>query len=278
MKYNIVDNFLEQNECTKLVQEVTEFLKQEDMIDVQNKRKLLPSTSLQFLRLINLSGNWKKLHDKLNSQSFLDFIINKLNIEKKTFLKTDFFFEKNPSETLAKYKNLGQKKVILINNKSLLKYLIYRSYRYLKRLFKYKFTYKNYVELIYDYSISSNGYKREIHRDSDSRTFVFLLYLNQLGNEGEGGELEFYKYNRENNKIPSMPDYKDCTLLKKISPKEGRLVIFENSFDSFHAVNEMKNYKDSRHFLYGSFTLLAKQNKYLKKNTNSLETEFNIFD
>ena len=46
---------------------------------------------------------------------------------------------------------------------------------------------------------------KEIHRDSDSRTIVFLLYLNKLSDQGEGGDLELYKYNNNQNKIPSRP-------------------------------------------------------------------------
>ena len=46
------------------------------------------------------------------------------------------------------------------------------------------------MELLYDYSISPNGYFREIHRDSDARTIVFLIYLNDLSSEGTGGDLK----------------------------------------------------------------------------------------
>jgi len=278
MKYDIIDKFIKPSECISLIQDADKFLSNKDMMEVLNKRKLLSSTSIEFMNLIKKSQTWYELNNKISSQNFLNLILEKLKIEKNKYSVTSFFFQNNSSLRFKKYKILSQKKIALTNNKTLFKYLIYRLYRNILRLIKYKFTNKSYVELIYDYSISPNGYKREIHRDSDSRTIVFLLYLNELSEEGTGGELEFYKYNKENENIPSKPDYKDCLLLEKIHPKEGRLVIFENSYDSLHAVNEMKNHKGYRHFLYGSFTLLGKKNENLKKNSTSLKTEFNIFD
>ena len=65
------------------------------------------------------------------------------------------------------------------------------------------------MELLYDYSISPNGYFREIARDSDARTIVFLIYLNDLSSEGTGGDLKFYKdlkTIRDNLKMPSQPN------------------------------------------------------------------------
>ncbi len=38
------------------------------------------------------------------------------------------------------------------------------------------------------------GYVREIHRDSDARHVVFLLYLNDFPEKGEGGELNLFEY------------------------------------------------------------------------------------
>ena len=68
--------------------------------------------------------------------------------------------------------------------------------------------------MLYDYSISPNGYKREIHRDSDARTFVFLLYLNNLSKSGEGGELEIYKYKKDKDKMHQDQDLRIAKWLK----------------------------------------------------------------
>ena len=278
MKYFIKDNYISEENCKKLVEDASRILKKENFMNVLNSRLLISSTSLNFLNLIEKSINWKNLHNMINSQLFLNFILENLNISEADFKVTNYFYQKKINKFLLKYKNLNQKKIALINTSSLLKYVIYRITRELTRIIKFKFAKKRYVELIYDYSISPNGYKREIHRDSDARTFVFLLYLNNLSAKGEGGDLEIYKYNLNDSKVPSRPDFKDCELIKKVTPKPGRLVVFLNSHDSLHAVSEMKNHEGNRHFLYGSFTLLAKKNKFLKNSMGPLPTDYNLFD
>ena len=55
---------------------------------------------------------------------------------------------------------------------------------------------KSSVELLYDYSVSGKSYNREIHRDSDSRLIVFLLYLNEFDEKEKGGNLIFLKKTR----------------------------------------------------------------------------------
>ena len=39
--------------------------------------------------------------------------------------------------------------------------------------------------MLWNYAKAGNGYSIEIHRDSDSRLIVFLLYLNELTEEEE---------------------------------------------------------------------------------------------
>ena len=165
----------------------------------------------------------------------------------------------------------------MIGNLGLGFYILFKSLRSIYRVLKYKFRFDNYVELLYDYSKSPNGYKREIHRDSDSRTIVFLLYLNILDESATGGDLTLYKY-RKSGQIPAQPNSQDCETIENIPPQPGRLVIFLNSHDSLHSVNEMKNHQGYRHFLYGSFTLLGKKNPLLKNSIGNLPTNFNIFD
>ena len=268
MKYYKIDDYLSEHECAKLIQDAREILQGESFVEVQNFRKLIPSASLDYSMLINKSEDWNNLHNKISSQKFLNNILEKLKIEDKSFKVTDFFHKQNPGQKLTKYKSLHQKKLAIINTKSLLKYTCYRVFREILRILKFKFTNKNYVELLYDYSISPNGYKREIHRDSDARTFVFLLYLNNLSQNASGGDLEIYKYKKDTDKIPARPKQDDCEMIEKISPKPGRLVVFLNSHKSLHAVSEMKNHNGFRHFLYGSFTLLAKKISFCQKVTD----------
>ena len=277
MKYKVVENFLDEDLCNLLIKEAEKYSK-DNHINSQNERLLLLSTSLSYINLLEKSEAWMKLHDKLNSQKFLNQLLESLEIKDMNFSVTNFFFNKKPGKFLKKYKELSNKKILSIGTKGLIFYQFFNIFRKFQRIIKFKFNTKNYVELIYDYSKSPNGYKREIHRDSDARTLVFLIYLNQLSETGFGGDLRLYKYNFTDKKIPARPDEKDCTLIESISPKPGRLVTFLNSHDSLHDVDEMKNRSGYRHFLYGSFTLLAKKNPLLKKSLGKLETEFNIFE
>ena len=272
-----MENYLDENFCKLLIDDAEKYSKN-DHIKVLNNRLLLPSTSLSFINLINNSEYWNKLHNKINSQNFLDNLMSNLDIKNENFKVTNFFFNKNPSTFLNRYKTINSKQLSTIGNINLIFYQIFKIFRLFQRILKFRFTNKNYVELLYDYSKSPNGYKREIHRDSDARTIVFLIYLNNLSSDGEGGDLRLYEYRNKNQSIPARPSSKDCDIINKISPKTGRLVTFLNSHDSLHDVSEMKNHNGFRHFLYGSFTLLAKKNPLLKNSLGKLKTNYNIFE
>ena len=277
MIYKVIENYLDENFCKLLIDDAEKYSKN-DHIKVLNNRLLLPSTSLSFINLINNSEYWNKLHNKINSQNFLDNLMSNLDIKNENFKITNFFFNKNPSTFLNRYKTINSKQLSTIGNINLIFYQIFKIFRLFQRILKFRFTNKNYVELLYDYSKSPNGYKREIHRDSDARTIVFLIYLNNLSSDGEGGDLRLYEYRNKNQSIPARPSSKDCDIINKISPKTGRLVTFLNSHDSLHDVSEMKNHNGFRHFLYGSFTLLAKKNPLLKNSLGKLKTNYNIFE
>jgi len=85
MHFNIIENFLDIKFCESLIKDANTFSKN-DHISVLNNRLLLPSSSLSFLNLLNKSPSWQKLHEKLNSQNFLDRLLVELNLEKKNFL------------------------------------------------------------------------------------------------------------------------------------------------------------------------------------------------
>ena len=277
MNYKILENFIDEKSCLELISDAQKY-SLNDHLKVQNERLVLPSSSKAFLRLINKSNAWKKLHNYLNSQNFLKILQDQLEIKNHNYLVTNFFYHENPNFLLDKYKNINSKKISTIGLKNLFFYLVFRFYRYVERKIKFSFTNKNFVELLYDYSISPNGYFREIHRDSDSRTIVFLIYLNELNNNGSGGDLNLFKYNKEEKIIPAQPKETDCTLIKSIPPQTGTLVTFLNSHDSLHSVSKMQNHSELRHFLYGSFTLLGKKNNFLKNSAGKLKTNFNIFE
>ena len=51
------------------------------MMEVLNKRKLLSSTSIEFMNLIKKSQTWHELHNKVSSQNFKSYF-RKIKIEK----------------------------------------------------------------------------------------------------------------------------------------------------------------------------------------------------
>ena len=277
MNYKIIENFIDKKTCFDLIKDADIFAK-DDHVKVLNERLILPSSSLSFLKLINNSKSWKNLHEQLNSKEFLAILLKTLDIKKHSFEVTNFFFNYKPDKLLRKYKFLNSNKISTIGNINLLFYFLFKIFRFVIRKLKFTLTNKDYVELLYDYSKSPNGYKREIHRDSDARTIVFLIYLNDLEQSASGGNLKLYKYKNFNSKIPPRPLETDCELIETIPPKTGRLVTFLNSYDSLHSVSEMKYNNNFRHFLYGSFTLLGKKNILLKKSKGKLKTNFNIFE
>ena len=156
-----------------------------------------------------------------------------------------------------------------------------RIYRDLFRKIKFSklfYPNKSAVELLYDYSKAGNGYSREIHRDSDNRLIVFILYLNAPSKSDNhvGGDFDIYKLINGEKNI-AQPDRKNCEKIENIKPEPGKLIVFLNESESFHGVEEMKNHSDYRYFIYGSFTLLNQKNPYID-NKSKLPTEFHLYD
>ena len=275
IKYKIIDNFIEEDHCKKLVLDAQNILNTNSEKEIlNNNRQLISSTSITYNNFISNSQSWLELNEKLHSNNFYQECLKNLDINRNQFELSNFFFKKNLTEIEKKYKNLINKKFSYLKTGSLMKLLSYRIYKQI--LFRMKFLLKRKInlELIYDFSISRKGYKREIHRDSDSRVIVFLLYLNTFKDNIEGGNLNLHELKNKNlNSVPPQPQSSDCNLIHSINPKAGRLVLFLNSTDAFHSVSEMVGNQD-RYFLYGSYTALNKKNPYLINSSKKLVTEF----
>ena len=275
IKYKIIDNFIEEDHCKKLVLDAQNILNTNSEKEIlNNNRQLISSTSITYNNFISNSQSWLQLNEKLYSNNFYQECLKNLDINQNQFELSNFFYKKNLTEIEKKYKNLINKKFSYLKTGSLMKLLSYRIYKQI--LFRMKFLLKRKInlELIYDFSISRKGYKREIHRDSDSRVIVFLLYLNTFKDNIEGGNLNLHELKNKNlNSVPPQPQSSDCNLIHSINPKAGRLVLFLNSTDAFHSVSEMVGNQD-RYFLYGSYTALNKKNPYLINSSKKLDTEF----
>jgi len=284
MKYTIIDNFLEDDFCNELINDAEKYTSINQYTNIHGNRKSLENSSLEFNELIKKSNTWKKLEEKINNQDFLDFCSQKLSIENSFILK-NFFKIKTISKTYEIYKKVSKKKLNSIPSKSLLKYFFLRILRDFNRKLKFSklfFPKKIPTELLYDYSKAGNGYSREIHRDSDSRVIVILIYLNSLssGNDNaksiEGGTLDLFKLVKKDENL-ARPKKESCELIKSITPKKGKMFIFLNENDSYHAVSELKNLDGYRNFIYGGFTILSQKNPFISNKSN-LKTEFHFYE
>ena len=299
----IIDNFIDIQEGEKLIIDGENFIKSEsnDNNVVHGGRTLIPFSSDKFKRLTKISKPWDDFYKKFKDES-LNFFkeelnnienlsevsINSINELKLTKLKETENYKLLKKFNLKKldkiYNNLLEKKIGSIPPSKLFALSIFRlfdkNWRQLNALIQYLFGEKPLLPL-FDYSFSSNGYGREIHRDSDNRLIVVLLYLNNLGESTFGGELEIYKLKesaKRKNRYSPQPTKDDCELQYLIKPRMGRLVMFVNQFNSYHGVSEMKNDKKGRHFLYGGFTYpssLFVKNKRLK--STKLKTEMFLY-
>ena len=278
LKYRVIKNFISEDECEKLISDARNYLDINSEKDIiSNNRQMIISTSVIYNELLNYSKNWKDLNQKIKSTEFYLECLNNLNLNSNQFELNNFFFKKKLSNIEKKYKQLVNKKFSYLQTKTLFKLLLYRVYNEIKFKIMFLFKTKINLELLFDFSISQKGYKREIHRDSDSRIIVFLLYLNSFEKEGNGGELNLHELliSKQKN-IPAQPNSEDCKIVKTFKPKAGNLVLFLNSSEAFHSVSEMTG-DEKRYFLYGSYTALNKKNPFIRNSSDKLETDFFLF-
>lgn len=272
----IIDNFLTQEEADKLVNDGEKFIKNQSISKdiIHGGRFMIPWTSYKFDELRNTSINWEIFSKKFKQRAYNIFLkeIENLNELSNTSILSINELKKTSVNDIKNFKlssrinfrNLKRKlnklqetKIGLIPPSKLFLVALIRIldsiWRNMSSLIYYLTRKKPLIPLL-DYSFSSNGYGREIHRDSDNRLIVILLYLNTLGKDTEGGDLEIYKKNKDNKNFPPQPNKEDCELQYKIKPRRGRILMFINQFNSYHGVSKMLNDKHGRHFLYGGFT------------------------
>ena len=279
MKFFVIEDFLNAEDCRNLINDAKIFTKNIDFFKYHGNREDITSSSLAYSQLLLESVNWKNLANKINSEEFFNICCEKLGVDSNKFHLKNFFNIEFPTQNQRIYKMMSDKKLNLISSKSLIKYTLYRTYRDIVRKVKFSKLFnlnKKPLELLYNYAKAGNGYTREIHRDSDSRLIVFVLYLNELSANGEGGTFDIYKRIKEDKNL-AQPLHESCEKIESISPGLGKLIMFLNTDESYHAVSEMKNFEDYRYFIYGSFTLLADKNQFIK-NKSTLGTDYHNYE
>ena len=277
----VVPNFLKQSEVKGLIADFeSQFYGNRSKF--HGGRTYLPNTDDDFIQLLEKSKAWKDLYQKLNSDDFLHYCLKELEVEFEQSVRFTKFFTEPVPNIFKKVHQLRARRIREVSFFGLSAYYAYLIYRY--ALFAFH-RIKNFilniktVELLFDISSAENGYSREIHRDSDSRMIVFLLYFNPLEGAGEGGTLDLHKY-VGNSPLdpPSRPKNEDCITIKSIKAEGGSLVIFKNDNFAFHSVPLMKGYDNNRLFCYGSFTITAGSNPFLNKQSKyKMKTQWRMW-
>ena len=240
---SIIDtNFLSTDELKKLVEDLKE-LNFKDQSVIHGGRIYLANTDQEFLNLISSSPSWNSLYQKINSPEFFSYCQSSLNLSEDKIVFEKFFTKEIP-EFFKRIHKLRDRRIKETSYFGIVAYTIYLGYRYLLFIYFQKISQlmgRNTTELLFDISLAGNGYSREIHRDSDSRYIVFLIYLNELQGAGEGGSLDLHEYaGDEFDDPPAKPDIDDCRLIQSIKPAAGQLVIFQNNKYAFHSVPVME--------------------------------------
>ena len=294
----ICDNFINEKECKSLIKEAKS-LSIMPNYKVMGGRYIIPWHSNIFSQLTKDSLVWRKFRQSMPKEVFDIFsrFSNKLmdhNSFYKKYMKSKKFYFVDSIYSLSKKilnKNLyhSYKKGLEMPIRMMPYYLLifYILFGFLDSNFR---KIKSFFDLLigkipliplFDYSISFEGYTREIHRDTDSRVFVCLLYLNELEgkkNEDLGGSLEiFEKINDEKYFVPQ-PVSNQMRKIANIEPKAGRLVVFFNQSNSYHAVSKMKYQKKGRHIIYGGFSLQSSLGSSARfKSKGKLPTNYLIY-
>ena len=113
-----------------------------------------------------------------------------------------------------------------------------------------------------DWSSASDGYTREIHRDSDKRIWSFLIFLSDKDWDGgdfiihSSDDLKEYPRHIWDNSLP---------IHKKIEAKKNLGLFFLSTPNSYHSVDIQSNTRSDRKFIYGSYSVLNNKDAFTKR-------------
>ena len=230
------DNVISRTICNLLIKEISNFKSFDDMI--MGGRSRINKGSKNFNLYIKNSVNSAKLFKLFNSKTFYKKI-------ESTFIKN---FKYGSWVNLHKPKSFNPKKFTIkkkLNSKELKKMLG-----------------KNYtnpkVNLDIDFSVSKGGYRLRPHRDDITRLYNFLIYLTDIPKKN-GGSLTIYRKKAKKNLRKSFRRFPKITELeidKSFTPKQGTVVFFQSTPNSYHGVSRfIERNCPKRFFIYGSYAL-----------------------
>ena len=293
--YIVIDDFISRDLCEQLIKDSDNLAKNNTNI-VHGGRRMMTWKSSLFRDITKKSSAWRNLEKELPKRAFNLFnqlitdsgkkseIYHKWGKRKSLRIKSDLYslssklFSK--SQYLRYLKNLELNCKSHENNRLIILGFIGMIDSLYRNLLATIDWIRGSVALtpLFDYSISNFGYSREIHRDSDARAFVILLYLNDLEENTEGGTLGIYKHLESLTKYPPQITFSKAEKILEVHPRAGRLIIFFNQSNSYHAVDKMTFSKRGRHFIYGGLTM---QNSLgspsVKDSTKRSPTEYFLY-
>lgn len=289
------DDFLTKSECENLITAANKLNPESISSQSHGGRFSIFSSSEDMEQLITESSVWQQLKEFIEKDTLVDKLF--MNFEKSSCLNGDIKIGARlkdinkkfsvrptfPNFNPKKLRSKSRQEVRYSSNKVLAATILCRWLNFLFRhmlSLSYFFLGKRVIVPLWDYSMAKNGYGREVHRDSDSRVVVFLIYLNEIGVDADGGGLTLYNsFDSEKGIWPPRPSFNNVTPLETLKPKAGRLVIFLNTANAYHSVDTMQNSDRPRHFIYGGYTLLSSLGSIARRYSSSaMPTEFNIYD
>jgi Rps23 Pro-64 3,4-dihydroxylase Tpa1-like proline 4-hydroxylase len=114
------------------------------------------------------------------------------------------------------------------------------------------------LNLDIDFSVSKGGYRLRPHRDDVTRLYNFLIYLTDIPKKN-GGSLILYKKKSKKNIRKSFrrfPKISELKIVKEFTPKQGTVIFFKSTPNSYHGVKRFKEFNcPKRFFIYGSYAL-----------------------
>ena len=229
-------NIISKNICKLLIEEISNSKSFDDMI--MGGRSRINKGSKNFNNYIKQSKISKKLFKLFNSKSFYKKIEN---IFKKRF-KNGSWQNSNLPKIFNPKKFTIKKKL----NSNELQKLLGNNYSNPK------------VNLDIDFSVSKGGYRLRPHRDDITRLYNFLIYLTDIPKKN-GGSLTIYRKKAKKNIRKSFrrfPKISELEVVKEFTPKQGTVVFFQSTPNSYHGVKRfIEKNCPKRFFIYGSYAL-----------------------
>ena len=232
----IGSNIIPKNICKTLIKEISSSKSFDDMI--MGGRSRINKGSKNFDKYIQNSKISKKIFKLFNSKSFYKKIENMF---KKKF-KNGSWENSNLPEIFNTKKFTIKKKL----NSSELQKMLGNNYSNPK------------VNLDIDFSVSKGGYRLRPHRDDITRLYNFLIYLTDIPKKN-GGSLTIYKKKTKKNirkSFKRFPKINELDIVKEFTPKQGTVVFFQSTPNSYHGVKRfIEKNCPKRFFIYGSYAL-----------------------